>query len=199
MAEPLERPGTGQPSKRARERRMRAYLDALKEGAKPLAARQHAAVSRMTISTYRRKYKWFRDEEALHLKVTLKESQQYDYLDLLHYYSGNQLTARKGADVDPDELAQWRKDPKFFKREQEELEYFPAKAEQELTNAAIGRRSKLKDPKLTMEVLKKWKPEQWGDKPRVIEHHHLQGAALDDELARLLAIGAPDEPDTSGD
>tara|TARA_R110000868_G_scaffold144882_1_gene364352 strand:+ start:356 stop:949 length:594 start_codon:yes stop_codon:yes gene_type:complete len=178
----------GQPTKAARLKRQRAYLDALKAGAKPSAAWQEAGLSRMGVSRYRRQYKWFRDEEALHLKVTLKESQQYDYLDLLHHYAGNQLKARKGADVDPDELAVWRKDPKFLARENEEFESIPAEAEEQLTKAAIGRRSKLKDPALTMKVLGKWKPDQWGEKPREIEHKFSGAITVQNTTDQIMAL-----------
>ena len=181
-------------------KQMRAYLDALAAGELPLHARKAAKMARISACRFRRQYKWFREEEAKYLPEPVPGAEkQRDYFDLLYHHAGNELQARISAGITTEELARWRTDPKFLVKEQEELEGIVAKAEEELTKLAIGRISKLKDANLTLKILGKWRPEKYGEKARVIEHHHLQGAALDDELDRLLRLGAPNEPDSAGD
>ena len=168
---------------------MRLYLAALSAGTLPLYARKEAKLSRVAVVRLRRKYKTFREEEAVLLPYPVPGAdKQRDYFDLLYHHAGNELQARLAAGITKEEMARWRTDPKFVEKEQEELEGIVAKAEEELTKLAIGRISRLKDPNLTLKILGKWRPDKYGDKPREIEHKFSGSITVQNTTEQIMAI-----------
>jgi hypothetical protein len=185
------------------------YLGALKitPSRDPAAAARMAGVKMAEIHLLRRIDASFVAKEAELAKFrpkpvrTLTEPTDVDrakhvYLELLDAYRGNSVQARRDVGATNDDLRGWReRDAEFKQREDEVYEGINAALVQKTVEHALGEGERLPDSGHTRAVLGKLIPDQWGEKPKQVEHRHSGEISVKATEATITELLGDDDTD----